>query len=1407
MEGAGCRGLLPALLLLPGLAAPPGLCVGFNVDVRRPRLFHGPAEAQFGYKVLQRAGGGEKWLLVGAPWDGDRQGDVYKCRVGPPNATCAKANLGTAMPRGDGRPPPCPASPFPGRRRSRHGRGGVRGVTPALTPGTSLSPAPRILRALAVPRRRPQRALRDDPPGLRGRRLRGEGSLPQRETEARPGTGRGARSRPTVPLVPVAPQACAPLWSQACGTSVFSTGICTRLDGDLRPVGTIAPTAQRCSTYLDIVIVLDGSNSIYPWYEVQNFLSNILSKFFIGPGQIQVGVLQYGERAVHEWALGRYRTAEEVVEAAKNISRQEGRETRTALAVRQAWCAARRGRGRGVEIEIGVGITAGIGIGIGVETEIGVGTGIGVGIGVRIRTEAFSPERGGRADATRLMIVVTDGESHDGEELPEALAECEKRNVTRYAIAVLGHYLRRQQDPEDFIREIKSIASDPDEKYFFNVTDEAALNDIVDALGDRIFSLEGDAGTDPGPDPGGGRRGGPPQLEARLEGCPLRPLPGTHGYNESSFELEMSQVGFSVHLLEDGILFGTVGAYDWDGAVLEESRRGRVVPPRRAFRKEFPLELKNHAAYLGYAVSSLRLPGGQRLYVAGAPRFRHKGKVLLFEMATTGSVTVAQALTGEQVGLAGRGDGGTRHDTGSRGEGLPAAPSLTPARCLRQIGSYFGSEVCALDVDSDGVTDVLLVAAPMYLGAQSRETGRVYLYRVGQRLLAPAGTLHADKKPQDSRFGYALAAVPDLNHDGFNDAVVGAPLEDGHRGALYVYHGAPGTLLPHYKQRIEAAALGPGLSYFGRSVDGRLDLDGDGLVDLAVGAQGAAVLLRSRQIVQVNASLTVEPPAIDVIQKNCQRGGTGAVCLRARVCFRAGTRARSQRDRDIELRYNVSLEERAAGARAAFDSGARRLLQRRLQLSLGRQSCLRFPFHVLDTTDYLRPLSFTVRLAVAEATGPVLDETSPTTIRKLIPFFKDCGEDDECVTDLVLRATMDIAGSRQSPHVLRKGRRKVVVDAVLENKKENAYNASLLLRFSGNLHFSSLALQDTGPVKLECTALGGHRRLCSVGYPVFRSLAKVSFTLELEFSCSVLLDRAEVTLEASSDSTEATLEDNAVRLSAPIRYEPDLFLSSDANLHRYEVHPLGTFPHGPGPEFKTTVKVQNFGCYPVRNLTLRMALPALGYHHATFLSVTRVLADNATCVLQTPPTEPRQRGTATVVPVHPEDLLHVDRLDCSNAWCQELSCRLGRLDRGGEVSVHVLRTIHNNFFRGAKFRSVKVVSTVWLGVPGSNVLVLEEGAQRRETVLEIIQGKRVPISLWILVGSVLGGLLLLALIVFCLWKVRAGLGSAGGDGRGRRALPAALVLPSILSFLPQLGFFTRKKLPEEEEEEKEKEEQ
>lgn len=47
-----------------------------------------------------------------------------------------------------------------------------------------------------------------------------------------------------------------------------------------------------------------------------------------------------------------------------------------------------------------------------------------------------------------------------------------------------------------------------------------------------------------------------------------------------------------------------------------------------------------------------------------------------------------------------------------------------------QIGSYFGSVLCPVDVDADGVTDLLLVGAPMYMSEEKSETGRVYMFTI-----------------------------------------------------------------------------------------------------------------------------------------------------------------------------------------------------------------------------------------------------------------------------------------------------------------------------------------------------------------------------------------------------------------------------------------------------------------------------------------------------------------------------------------------------------------------------------------------------------------------------------------------------------------------------------------------------
>lgn len=61
-------------------------------------------------------------------------------------------------------------------------------------------------------------------------------------------------------------------------------------------------------------------------------------------------------------------------------------------------------------------------------------------------------------------------------------------------LQVLGDYTRQNKSKDQvdkFIDQIKSIASNKTDDHFFNVEDERALITIVDALGSKIFALEG----------------------------------------------------------------------------------------------------------------------------------------------------------------------------------------------------------------------------------------------------------------------------------------------------------------------------------------------------------------------------------------------------------------------------------------------------------------------------------------------------------------------------------------------------------------------------------------------------------------------------------------------------------------------------------------------------------------------------------------------------------------------------------------------------------------------------------------------------------------------------------------------------------------------------------------------------
>lgn len=45
-----------------------------------------------------------------------------------------------------------------------------------------------------------------------------------------------------------------------------------------------------------------------------------------------------------------------------------------------------------------------------------------------------------------------------------------------------------------------------------------------------------------------------------------------------------------------------------------------------------------------------------------------------------------------------------------------------------------------------------------------------------------------------------MTQIPDMNGDGFRELVVGAPLEDDHKGAVYVFYGQGKTIQHQYRQ-------------------------------------------------------------------------------------------------------------------------------------------------------------------------------------------------------------------------------------------------------------------------------------------------------------------------------------------------------------------------------------------------------------------------------------------------------------------------------------------------------------------------------------------------------------------------------------------------------------------------------
>uniref|UniRef100_A0A8C8EDN8 Integrin subunit alpha 1 n=1 Tax=Otus sunia TaxID=257818 RepID=A0A8C8EDN8_9STRI len=887
--------------------------------------------------------------------------------------------------------------------------------------------------------------------------------------------------------------ACGPLYAYKCGRLHYTTGVCSNVSSTFETIEAIAPSVQECKTQLDIVIVLDGSNSIYPWESVTAFLNSLLKNMDIGPQQTQVGIVQYGQTVVHEFFLNTYSTTEDVMAAATRIRQRGGTQTMTALGIDTA------------------------------------------------RKEAFTEARGARRGVQKVMVIVTDGESHDNYRLKEVIDNCEDENIQRFAIAILGSYSRGNLSTEKFVEEIKSIASKPTEKHFFNVSDELALVTIVEALGERIFALE-----------------------------------ATTDQQAASFEMEMSQAGFSAHYSQDWIMLGAVGAYDWNGTVLMVKDSGTSVPTNDTFHDSLSEKNEPLAAYLGYTVNSALTPGSV-LYIAGQPRYNHTGQVIIYKMEGK-EVQVLQRLNGEQ------------------------------------IGSYFGGVITTVDINRDSLTDLLLVGAPMYMGTEKEEQGKVYVYGLNktkfeyQMSLEPikqtcCSPLKQDtckvlkNEPCGARFGTAIAAVKDLNLDGYNDIVIGSPLEDDHRGAVYIYHGHGNTISKKYSQRIASGGDGEKVKFFGQSVHGEMDLNDDGLIDVTIGGLGGAALFWSRDVAEVNVSMQFTPKSINIQQQNCQINKRKTICINATICFK--TRLKSKEDTfESSLQYWITLDSQRQISRSLFTESHERKMQK--NITIKGSECIKHNFYMLDKPDFQDSVKVLLEFNFSDPeSGPVLDSNLPNAVSEYFLFVLKTDSKVKVSNILTLFYS-------SSPFVVKSRNDKFTIQLSVKNKKDSAYNTRVLVQYSPNIIFAGI--EDIQKDSCE----SNHNITCKVGYPFLKSAEEISFKISFQFNASYLLENATVHVYATSDSEEPpeTLNDNRGHITIPVKYEVGLIFVSVFKEHHVIIAANDTVPTAIntteqiGDEVTLHYRIEKGEHFPMPQLTLQILFPNVTAAKNTLLYLT-----------------------------------------------------------------------------------------------------------------------------------------------------------------------------------------------------------
>uniref|UniRef100_A0A669FCD3 Integrin, alpha 6b n=1 Tax=Oreochromis niloticus TaxID=8128 RepID=A0A669FCD3_ORENI len=798
------------------------------------------------------------------------------------------------------------------------------------------------------------------------------------------------------------------------------------------------------------------------------------------------------------------------------------------------------------------------------------------------------------------------------------------------------------------------------------------------------------------------------------------------------------------------IIFGAPGAYNWKGIVRVEQKNDTFIDmgifddgPYEAGdenQKNPDLVPVPASSYLGFSLDSgKRLTNkGQLTVVAGAPRANHSGAVLLLKTGGDKTNTLVEEFSLEGEGLA----------------------------------SSFGYDLTVLDLNKDGWEDIV-VGAPQYFEKDGEIGGAVYVY------INNAGKWNKVKPtridgPLDSMFGLAVENLGDINLDGYDDFAVGAPYEDQGKGKVYIYYGsATGQISPKASQKSKAK-----LPSFGYSLAGNMDLDYNSYPDLAVGSLSDSVFVyKSRPVIDIQKKITITPKEIDLLTNNCENNSK--FCLTIKACFSYSANPVSYAPKLGKLRkeWNSALNDNSPCRYRRF------LHSLAIQVNCRRRVMLCNVVVLQENIrDKLRGIPIDVSVEIVggrrkrrQSSGPGLQPVLDAEVE----FMKTgCGSDNVCNSNLMMEYRyghwndenfIPLPTENGVPVLSLSNQKEFALEVSVSNAGgDDAYEASMIASFPSSLTYSATRV----PNKVSCQAnRNGSLVDCDLGNP---------FEKDDKTTVYIILGTAGISFNTSEVEVNLQLETTSIQQLAPVKAKAkvaiELQLSVSGQVTPSQVYFTGdvkgeTAESDDGSAITHHFRIINLGrrLTDFGTATLDIDWPKQTSDDNWLLYLMKISATGVDQIECTPKSEinPLQKEVNTrmrreVSGTQESDEGTISRLldskksktlSCDDgAKCVKIRCPLRGLDSNAAIIVHS---------RLSKDTLVKVsgctqlLSLDWRFFPcwwKFRNKEISYGFQGLTAFPERREARHGGVPWWIIVLSLLFGLLLLALLAFLLWK-------------------------------------------------------